>query len=190
MSIWIVTELLAVISGVVCVYLQTKERISAWPFGIFSVSLSVLIFYRARLYSDVILHVVYVFLNLYGWWHWSKRRNGDISEMEVMSLNKTQKTLAVPAILLASYLWGYAMSKMTNADLVYFDAFTTVGSLGAQLLMTRKIIENWILWILVDLVAINMYLYKGLILMAVLFFIYLVICIRGWKEWSSPIRRL
>lgn len=185
MSLITIAEIVATITGIMCVVLQTKERISAWPLGIISVGISVIIFFQSKLYSDVILHVSYVFLNIYGWYNWSQLRKGDRSDVVITSLRKHQVILVAAAIILVSGIWGYTMKAFTNADLVYFDAFTTVGSLIAQFLLTRKIIENWILWIIVDVVAVNMYIFKELYLMAFLFFVYLVICIKGYKDWKK-----
>jgi nicotinamide mononucleotide transporter len=187
MALQLIAETIASFSGIICVYLQTKERISAWPFGILSVGISAIIFYNSKLYSDVILHVCYVFLNLYGWYHWARLRRGDLSKMLITSLTKMHILMLSMGLIVLTFFWGYIMKSFTDADLVYFDAFTTVGSLIAQFLLTRKIIENWILWIVIDLVAVNMYIYKGLYLIAFLFFVYLLICVKGLNDWRKII---
>ncbi len=184
-----VMEIVATVSGILCVYLQTREKIIAWPFGILSVTLSAIIFHHSRLYSDLILHVVYIFLNIYGWWHWSVKRSSDTGIAPVRLLKNTEYALWTIVIVAGTTALGTAMSAWTDADLPYFDAFTTTGSLVAQFLLARKILQNWLLWIIVDIVAINVYLYKGLYYFAFLFFVYLLLCIKGYRDWRHGLER-
>ncbi|MBK7344841.1 MAG: nicotinamide mononucleotide transporter [Saprospiraceae bacterium] len=131
----------------------------------------------SRLYSDAILHVVYIGLNTYGWYHWLQptqiRQN-----IPVTRLTGKQLSTIIGAIVLLTLLWGYVMDTRTDADFAYFDAFTTVASLIAQFLLTRKKIDNWLIWIAVDLVAIPIYLLKGLYITSGLYTVYLILCFR------------
>lgn len=186
MNLFTVLEVIATLSGITCVYLQTKEKIAAWSFGILSVTISCYIFYHSKLYSDLLLHVVYIFLNIYGWYIWSTRGTEDVNA-PILHLSRFGIMItAVTVIVLASGL-GYFMGTFTDADLYYFDAFTTAGSLVAQYLLAKKYIQNWILWIIVDLVAIPVYLYKGLYFFSFLFGIYLIICIYGFVSWKKTL---
>ena len=92
-------------------------------------------------------------------------------------------------IFIGASVWGFTMNTLTNADLVYFDAFTTVGSLSAQYLLARKILQNWLIWIVVDIVAINVYLIKGLYFTAFMFLIFLLLCIKGFIDWRKSIHQ-
>ncbi|MEE9438070.1 MAG: nicotinamide riboside transporter PnuC [Saprospiraceae bacterium] len=181
-------EILATITGIIGVYFQAKEKIIAWPFVLISVSISSIIFFESKLYSDFGLHIIYIFLNMYGWYIWS---------------NKTYKSIVTPTKLLplngliATFLGtvgftlilGYLMHTYTDADLPYFDAFTTSGSLIAQYLLAKKYLQNWWLWIIVDIVAIPMYLYKGLYIIAGLFAVYLILSIYGYLEWKKAVNK-
>ncbi len=176
-------EIIAALSGLICVWLQTKENIWAWPFGILSVVLYVFIFYDSFLYSDMILHVIYIVLNAYGWWHWSRKKKHAKSEIPVKRLSWRADFWTAVLILAGTAVWGWNMGHLTRAQFVYYDAFTTVGSLTAQYLLAKKFIENWIIWILVDLVAIPVYIAKELYLTAGLYTVYLVLCIYGYLQW-------
>ncbi len=181
-----ILEILATISGILCVYLQTREKILAWPFGLLSVSILVFVFYSSRLYSDVILHVIYIGLNIYGWWYWSA--NVDKTDhTPIQSLSRRMFIIWAFIIVLGAILWGFGMNAITNADLVYFDAFTTVGSLSAQYLLARKVIQNWIIWIIVDVVAVNVYVIKELYFTAFMFFVFLLLCIKGYRDWKRSL---
>ncbi len=175
-------ELIATIAGLIHVYLLTRERLIAWPFGILSVAIYVYIFFVSRLYSDAILHVFYIGLNTYGWFHWM-RRDQSSKRLPVTRLSGIHLAMVLGAIFLFTLIWGYVMDTRTDAYFAYFDAFTTVASLIAQFLLTRKKIDNWLIWIAVDLVAIPIYLAKGLYLTSGLYGVYLILCISGWLEW-------
>ena len=177
-----ILELIATISGITCVFLQAREKIAAWAFGILSVSISCYIFYHSRLYSDLLLHVVYIFLNIYGWYNWANKQK-DTQNAPILIMHRTAMIIAVIAIAFMTTILGYLMGHFTDADLYYFDAFTTSGSLVAQYLLAKKYLENWIIWIIVDLVAVPVYLYKGLYFFSFLFFVYLLICVFGFMNW-------
>ncbi len=184
MSLITSLEIIAVISGIICVILQTRERIEAWLFGIISVTILVYIFYQSQLYSDLVLHVVYIFLNIFGWYSWTKNKLED-APSPILQLSRKEWVLSGTIIAAMTLVIGYLMGKHTDADLYYFDAFTTSGSLVAQFLLAKKYLQNWIIWIIVDLVAIPVYLYKELYFVAFLFFVYLLICIYGYFSWNK-----
>jgi nicotinamide mononucleotide transporter len=165
------------------VWLLTRERILAWPFGLLGVGLYVYIFYSVRLYSDFILHIIYVILNIYGWVYWARKGPVTANRLPVTVLSGSAGISWLLMILVTFIIWGYAVDYTTDASFVYPDAFTTVASLVAQFLLARKKLENWILWILVDIVAINIYLRKDLELTAGLYTILLILSIIGLLRW-------
>ncbi|MBR9921558.1 MAG: nicotinamide mononucleotide transporter [Bacteroidetes bacterium] len=187
MSLFTFLEITATISGIICVFLQTRERIEAWAFGILSVGISAWIFYHSRLYSDLVLHIIYIFLNIFGWYNWS-RKSTDTAPSPILQLSKKDFLAYAGLILGMTAVIGWLMEKYTDADLSYFDAFTTSGSLVAQFLLAKKFLENWLVWIVVDLVAIPVYLYKGLYYFSFLFFVYLIICIYGYLSWRRELK--
>jgi len=184
MSTLLALEIVAAACGLTCVYLQTKEKILAWPFGIVSVLLYVIIFYESFLYSDVLLHAIYIILNAYGWWYWSKKKD-DAVDVPIINLSKTHYFIWGIVILIGTLGLGTFMGEKLGASLPYFDAFTTSGSLVAQYLLAKKVLQNWLLWIVVDVVAVSMYSYKGLYVTSLLFFAYLLLCIKGYIDWKK-----
>lgn len=181
-----ILEAIATISGLIHVYLLTKEKVIAWPFGILSVAVYVYIFFVAKLYSDALLHIVYCGLNVYGWIRWSRRSGNDL-ELAVSRLSKAGIAIAALLIIAGSIAWGTLMDTQTDADFPYFDAYTTVASLCAQYLLAKKKIDNWIIWILVDVVAMPIYFAKGLYLTSALYFVYLLLCISGFLQWRKSL---
>ena len=187
MTLLTTLEWVATVCGLIHVYLLTREKVVAWPFGIVTVAIFVYIFYVSKLYSDAILHVVYIFINIYGWYNWSKRKE-ELAAVKISRLLPVGIAVLIGVIFIGTLLWGYFMDTQTDADFAYFDAFTTVASLSAQYLLTQKKLDNWAVWIVVNLVAMPIYLMKGLHITAGLYAVYLVLAISGLLSWHRMMK--
>lgn len=182
--IWI--EAAAAAFGLACVWLTVRQNIWCWPVGLVQVGLYIVVFAAARLYSDALLHVIYVFLQLYGWAHWlhgGPRR----SMLRVSTLSGRALRAWSALALLAALGWGGLMDRFTDAAAPYPDAFTTIASLIAQWLLARKKVESWYFWIAVDVVAIGVYLYKALYITAGLYAVFLVLATQGLLAWRRAL---
>lgn len=175
-------EITATLFGVACVYLTIRRNIWCWPTGLIMVSLYIWIFWQAKLYSDMGLQVVYIFLQLYGWWAWL-HGGEDGEELEVQRLTPARFGAWVAAGVVGTVGLGYVMSTYTDADLPYWDACTTVLSLIAQWLMAKKILENWVFWIVVDVLAVGIYFTKGLYPTTGLYALFLLMAASGLVVW-------
>lgn len=182
---WI--EAIAVVFGLICVWLTIRQNIWCWPTGLIQVALYIVIFYRVKLYSDLILHVIYVVMQLYGWHHWLNG-GGNRNALAITVLGIHARLVWPVIALLGTLGWGYFMATFTNAAVPYGDAFTTIASLIAQWLMARKRLESWFFWISVDVVAIGIYWHKGLQLTSGLYAIFLVLATLGWFTWRKSLR--
>ena len=180
-------EIIATITGIISVALQAKEKLIAWPFAIVSVSILAYIFLFEKLYSDLGLHVIYIVLNIYGWILWSQKKDKE-SVTPTKLLSRNGMLYSFITTIIGCGLLGYMMSTYTDADLPFLDSFTTSGSLVAQYLLAKKYLQNWWLWIIVDLVAIPLYIYKSLYIIAGLFTVYLIICVWGYISWSKAMK--
>lgn len=175
-------EFFGVVTGFVGVWLTTRRNVWCWPVGLVNVLLFLVVFADARLYADASLQVVYVVLLSYGWWFWL-RGGEDHHAAPVTRLSRARFATLAGLVLVATVGAGFALSRFTDADLPYWDSFTTAASLVAQWLQARKILENWIVWIVADVVYVGMYLVKGLELTAVLYASFLVLAVIGWRAW-------
>lgn len=182
---WI--EATAAVFGVICVWLTIRRNIWCWPTGLVQVLLYIYIFFGAKLYSDMILHVIYVFMQIYGWHHWLHGGKNKTKLPISLLLNLTYLWVAVAAV--GTVIWGFLMDRFTDAAVPYADAFTTVASLIAQWLMARKKLESWFFWIAVDVVAIGVYWYKQLYLTTGLYSIFLVLATLGYFEWRKAFQK-
>ncbi len=186
MAAWL--EIFASALGLACVLLTIRRHIACWPTGLAMVLFYIYIFYEARLYSDMLLQVVYVFLQLYGWYAWL-HGGPNRTPLVVSRLPAWQAVPWLAAGIAAAALLGGMMARFTNASFPYMDAVATVASLIAQWLMGRKVLESWIVWIFVDVVSIGLYFSKELYPTAVLYLVFLGLAAWGWFEWRSVWKR-
>lgn len=180
-------EIIAVILGLANILLIVRRSLWNYPFGIAMVTLYFFIFLDAKLYSDALLQVFFLALNLYGWRHWRRAQQSE---------GVPVRWLGLPALLgwagaglAASLLWGLLMQRGTDAAAPYWDASIAIYSVLAQLLMARRYVDNWLGWILVDALAVPLYWSKGLELTAGLYALFLLISCAGLLEWMRARRR-
>ena len=181
-----IIELLAVVFGLIAVYFNTQEIVWAWPTGIIGVVLSAILFYEVKLYADLSLHVVYVILGFYGWYEWLYGGKHQ-SALQVSTSSSVEILMLLVAGVIGTGLIGFLFNRYTDADLAYWDGFTTSFSLVGQYWLAKKKLENWLLWIVVDVVASGIYVYKGLYLLALLYFLYLGLAVYGYQQWRKTL---
>lgn len=180
-------EAVAVVFGIVSVWLSVREHVVSWPTAIVSVSLYFFVFKDARLYADMGLQVFYAAISAYGWYHWlygGKNR----SELTV-SLTPRPVWIALPiAWIIGTLSLGTLLHRTTNAALPYVDSSLTVGSLLAQWMMTRKYVENWAIWVALDVAYVIVFLNRDLKLTAFLYVVYGILAWRGLVEWRRSLQ--
>ena len=168
------------------IYLAARQHMWSWPVGVVGVLLYLYVFAGAKLYSDAGLQVFFLVMQFYGWYHWARggvEHSRSTSAVTRLARRGWMLTIAGAAVWTAGV--GTLMHHYTDAAAPYPDAFATVLSVIAQFLMTRKILENWTLWIVADVVSVAMYIYKGLYPSAGLYAILLALCIQGYREWRG-----
>jgi len=180
------TETLGFLSGVVCVWLIVKENVWNWPVGIANNIFYVVVFGRARLFADMSLQFVYIALGclgLYRWLYGGKELDG----LRIIRIDaKTAILLSIFIMAVVGALTIYLRRVQDAAP--FLDACTAVLSICAQYLLTKKILENWWLWIVTDAISVGLYLYKSLTLTAVLYLVFLAMCITGLIQWRRTLR--
>jgi nicotinamide mononucleotide transporter len=180
-------ELLAALFGIGYVVLTVRESIWCWPTGIVNAAMYMVVFFESRLYADMALQVMYVALSIYGWHEWL---HGGTNHGALKVSRAPRVVLAFLALagLAGSLLLGRFLSTATDAALPFWDSATTSFSLVAQVMLTRKWIENWWLWIAVDLVYLGMYCDQRLYVTAVLYVVFLGLSSLGLREWKAALQ--
>jgi nicotinamide mononucleotide transporter len=176
-------EALGLVFGLLCVWLLIRQSIWTWPAGIAYVLISLQVFYVARLYADLALHLFYLAVNIYGWYYWLYGVPPGEEQLPVTQ----SSTRSLIAVLVGSgvciVIAGTLFAMYTDADLVYWDNTTTILSLIAMWLQTRKKLESWLFWLIVDLLATGIYVYKGLYFYSILYLVYVGMAVAGFVAW-------
>ena len=176
-------EATAVAFGIISVYLSVRQNIWSWPTAIVNVLLYFLVFRQAKLYADTGLQLVYFALSVYGWYEWLY--GGTNRTVLKVSRATPRMSLVLAAVVMVSVaVLGTLFARATDAALPYLDSTTASTSLAAQWMMTRKVLENWAVWIAVDVVYVGMFIYKSLYLTAGLYAVFLVLAAMGWAQWK------
>jgi nicotinamide mononucleotide transporter len=179
-------EAVGVLFGVASVWLIARENVWGWPTGLVNVALFAVVFHEAKLYADMGLQGVYLVLCAYGWYAW--RRGGPAHGALRVTRTSAAAGLGLGALgAVGAVLLGGVLHRHTDAALPFLDASTTSFSLVAQWMQTRKRIENWVVWIAVDIVYVGMYVYKALYLTAGLYLLFLGLAAVGWTTWRRSL---
>jgi len=181
---WSIIESVAVLFSILYVILASKENIWCWGAGAISVSLYIYICFFAQLYPETGLQIFYLFMAFYGYYHWGKKEQSlQISEW---SISKHLFILAIGAIL--TFLMGFYFATYTNAKMPIADSFTTVFSVFATYMVAKKILGNWLYWIVIDSVSVYLYFSRDLHLTSLLFVTYTIIAIFGYFSWMKKMK--
>lgn len=180
-------EATAVAFGIASVYLSVRQNIWSWPTAIVNVLLYVLVFRDAKLYADMGLQVVYFALSVYGWYEWLFGGANRTPLKVSRATARAAVTLSLIAVASVAVL-GTFLARSTDAALPYVDSATTSTSLVAQWMMTRKVLENWAVWMAVDVVYVGMFIFKHLYLTAGLYAVFFVLAAMGHREWKQSWR--
>ena len=182
---WI--EVTAVILAILYLVLAVKQNILCWLAGIISSVLYYFIMRSAGLYMEAYLQIFYVFMGFYGWSQWrigARTSNNFV----VNTWNKLQHFYALSLILILSAISGFLLKLFTDTALPFFDALVTCGAVVATYMVAKKLLENWIYWLVIDLISILLFISRGLLPTAFLFGIYIVIIFFGYKSWNKILK--
>ncbi|MBL0350931.1 MAG: nicotinamide mononucleotide transporter [Elusimicrobia bacterium] len=174
------------------VWLVTRRNVWNWPVGNLGGLLFAFLFYQIRLYSDLVEQIYYIATGFYGWWVWTRRGASAERELGVTIATPRWRAVSLGAIVLGTAVMGFVMSRVNlwwplwfpeTASYPYWDAFTTVVSFTAQLLMAHKKLDCWPLWVLVDVIGIGLYFVKGVVFVSFLYVVFLGLALSGWRSW-------
>lgn len=177
-------EIVSVVFGLVYVVLAARENIWCWPAAFIGTGTAVFLFWDASLVMESVLNVYYLAMAIFGWWQW--RAGGDNNAGLLISSWKTrQHLIAIGLISILTLVSGYLLSTRSTAALPYVDSFTTWSAVITTWMVTRKILQNWLYWIVIDLVAMWLFSERGLYLYALLFLLYSLIAVIGHFQWNK-----
>ena len=175
-------EIAAALLGVINVSLVVRRSTWNYPFGIAMVSLYFFVFWDARLYSDALLQVFFLLIQVYGWWAWFHAVHVDHG-VAVGWMDWKRRLSWLAGTAAAVIVWGSGMARFTDAAAPYADATIAGISVAAQILQSLRRVESWVLWIAVDALAIMLFAWRGLFVTSALYGLFFVLAIVGLIEW-------
>jgi len=177
-------ELTAVVFAIVYLVLAVRENILCWFAAGISTLIFLYIFWDVKLYMESGLQVYYLGMAVFGWYQWRLANDGSTS-LQVSMWSMREHLLALVLIALLTFTSGYLLHSGTDARLPYLDSLTTWGSVVTTFMVVRKVLENWIYWLVIDSISIYLYIDRELYFTAILFAVYIVIIFFGWLTWSK-----
>lgn len=178
-------EVVAVVLALAMVVCNIREIHWGWPLAIVSSLLYFALFRRSRLYGDAGLQIFFAAVALWGWWQWLRGQRSDGSELHVARLTRRGVWAVTGACALLWPVTGLFLKTFTDTDVPWWDAFPTAVSLVGQFLLGRKYIENWAVWIVVNVVSVGLFAYKGLWLTVGLYGVFIALSVVGWRAWKA-----
>ena len=179
-------EITGSILSLIYLYLSTKQKVSLWVFGFLASALYVIVFFDSKLYADMSLQVYYLVVSIYGWINWKRGKE----EKELPATVTTRKTwlqLALATIGIY-FIYYFVLRYFTDSTIPKSDSVVGALSIIATWMLARKLIDNWIVWIVVDAFCVGLYLYKELYTTAGLFVVYTIMAIVGYFQWKKSIK--
>jgi nicotinamide mononucleotide transporter len=178
-------EIVAFVLGVAMVLANLRVLVIGWPLAIASSLLYALLFAESKLYGEATLQLFFVVIACWGWWQWLRGTTHDGAPLRVRTLPASQRWLAAAATLAAWPLLGLLLDHATDSDVPYFDALPSVASVTGQILLGRKFVENWPVWVAVNLISVGLFATKGLWLTVLLYAVFTLLALLGWRAWRT-----
>ncbi len=182
-------ELLGAILGILYIRFSIRQNLLTWPTGLLTSLLYIVVFFKSGLYAAMGLQVYYVAISIYGWYFWLKGENANNKSLLPVQLVKKKLWFKIGGVSILIYsVILFILIKYSDSNVPYLDSLTTSLSIVATWMLAKKYIENWIIWIFVDIVSTGLYIYKSLWPTVILFMVYTVMAFFGYFEWKKDLK--
>ena len=186
-------EIFGTIIGLIYLWLEYKANIYLWVVSIIMPAIYIYIFYNAGLYADFAINIYYLLIAIYGWFAWkyniklfkTSSKKDRVEGLKISSLPKKVWLKLIAVYLILQFLITWVLITYTNSNVPWLDSFTTSVSIIAMWMLARKYVEQWLVWIVVDVVSVGLYIYKDLYYTSALYALYAVIAIQGYIKWKK-----
>jgi nicotinamide mononucleotide transporter len=183
-------EMAGFVLAVWMVFANMRVQLIAWPLAITSSAAYLVLFAHSKLYGEASLQLMFIAVACWGWWQWKFGHQSDGSALAVRYLSPRGRWTLAALTFTAWPLLGVLLHRFTDSDVPYLDALPTAGSVAGQWLLGRQYVENWPVWLGVNVFSIGLFAIKGLWLTVVLYALFAVLSVVGWRAWTDKARRL
>jgi nicotinamide mononucleotide transporter len=177
-------ELIAFVLALWMVVANMRVQLIAWPLAIASSAAYLVLFAHSKLYGEAGLQIMFIAVAAWGWWQWRFGRQADGTALQVRWLDARTRWIVAAATLALWPLLGALLQRFTDSDVPYWDALPTAGSVAGQWLLGRQYVENWPVWVAVNVVSVGLFAFKGLWLTVVLYALFTLLALVGWRAWQ------
>ena len=184
---WI--EIVGAILSLIYLYLSIKQKISLWIFGFLSSALYIVVFFQTKFYADMSLQFYYLVISVYGWFNWKYGKPDTGQELPATKITKRLILQLGASSILIYVIYYLVLAKFTDSTIPKADSLVGMLSVIGTWMLARKLIENWLVWIVADGIATGLFFYKGLYPTAVLFIIYAIMAIVGYWQWKKALEQ-
>jgi nicotinamide mononucleotide transporter len=182
-------EIVAFVLSLAMVAANMRVNPVGWPLAIVASLLYALLFAQSKLYGEATLQIFFAVVALWGWWQWVKGSGADGGVLQVHRLGRRSQVTALAATFAAWPLAAWVLARATDSDVPWLDALATMGSVTGQILLGRKVLENWLVWFAVNVFSVGLFAVKGLWLTVLLYAIFAVLSLAGWHAWRKRLPR-
>ena len=182
------TEILGFVTGAASVLLAVQENAWNWPVGIANNIFFLILFWKAKLYADALLQIFYIVISIFGWWNWIYGGTGG-SELPINRTGLRNGVVLAVSTAAVTLILAATLGRYSDSTTPLSDGVTTALSLTAQYMLSRKLLENWLVWMTADVIYIGLYCHKSLYLTGVLYLVFFVMCVWGYSGWRATIHR-
>lgn len=179
-------EVLGFLTGAISVWLAVRENVWSWPVGLANSAIFLILFWSAALYANSALQILYITLGIFGWWNWIRGGAG-LGPLKVQRTPRPEAIWLLIFTLVAFAVLTTVLDRFTDSDVPSWDGLTVALSLSATYMLTRKFIENWLVWIVADVIYVPLYASQRLYLTSVVYAIFLAMCIAGYVKWRRAV---
>ena len=177
-------EMLAFALSLAMVVCNVRVNFLAWPLAAAASLLYFLLFWDSRLYGEASLQILFALVAGWGWWQWLRGHGDDGQALRVRTLSQRGRVVLGLGVLAAWPLLGAFLGHYTDTDVPWWDALPTAGSVAGQWLLGRKYVENWPVWVAVNVVSVGLFAWKGLWLTVLLYALFTLLAVWGWRAWQ------
>jgi len=182
-------EIIGTLLSLVYLYLSIKQNVNLWIFGFLGSALYVVVFFQAKFYADMSLQFYYIGVSVYGWFSWRKGKLETGEELPVTRIGWHQAIMLTILTVVVFFVYYVVLVNYTDSPVPFGDSLTTALSITATLMLAKKMLEHWLLWIVADAVSVGLYIYRGLYPTTALFVVYTIMAVVGWISWRKSLQK-